>query len=109
ELAPRQRSSYERAARDGLFRLEALGRDITITHVLELIVRLKQICNFCPETGRSAKLDDLRHRLAGVVDAGEKALVFSQFIEPPFGIRRLAEELHALEPLILSGDMSIEE
>ncbi len=105
DLGPRQRASYERAERDGLIRLGALGRDLTITHVLELIVRLKQICNFCPETGHSTKLDDLKCRIAAVADAGEKALVFSQFVEAPFGLRRLAKELAGFHPSIVSGDI----
>jgi SNF2 family DNA or RNA helicase len=73
--------------------------------VLELILRLKQICNFCPETDASAKLDDLRERLAAVVAAGEKALVFSQFVEEPFGARRLQRELAQFAPLLLTGDL----
>ena len=48
ELAPRQRAVYRRAEREAVVRLEALGRELRITHVLELILRLKQICNFCP-------------------------------------------------------------
>jgi SNF2 family DNA or RNA helicase len=105
ELAPRQRIAYRRAERDGLMRLEALGRELRITHVLELILRLKQICNFCPETGESAKLVDLKSRLELIRHAGEKALVFSQFVEEPFGARRLARELAAFSPLLLVGDM----
>jgi SNF2 family DNA or RNA helicase len=105
DLGKRQRAAYERAERDGIVRLEALGRDLRITHVLELILRLKQICNFCPETGESAKLADLRSRLATVAEGGEKALVFSQFVEAPFGIRRLAAELRAFEPVLFVGGM----
>jgi SNF2 family DNA or RNA helicase len=48
ELTPRQRAVYRRAEREGIVRLEALGRELRITHVLELILRLKQICNFLP-------------------------------------------------------------
>jgi SNF2 family DNA or RNA helicase len=105
DLGQRQRACYQRAERDGIVRLEALGRDLRITHVLELILRLKQICNFCPETGESAKLVDLRTRLATIAEAGEKALVFSQFVEAPFGIRRLAAELRAFEPVLFVGGM----
>lgn len=85
DLSPHQRRDYERARTEGLYRLEAAGRELRIAHVLELILRLKQLCNFSPETGESAKLDDLRRRLETVVAAEEKALVFSQFVEPPSG------------------------
>jgi SNF2 family DNA or RNA helicase len=57
-LEPRQRAAYERAERRGVIRLVTLGAELRISHVLELILRLKQICNFCPETGASAKRAD---------------------------------------------------
>jgi SNF2 family DNA or RNA helicase len=105
ELEPLQRLAYERAEREGLIRLNALGTDLRINHVLELILRLKQICNFCPETGASAKLMDLRRRLEEVVSNGQRALIFSQFVAEPFGIKRLARELEEYSPLVLSGDL----
>jgi SNF2 family DNA or RNA helicase len=56
EIAAEQRGSYRRAEEQGLVRLRALGADVRIAHVLELILRLKQICNLCPESDESAKL-----------------------------------------------------
>lgn len=108
DLEPRQRLAYERAEREGIIRLASLGADLRINHVLELILRLKQICNFCPETGASAKLIDLRKRLKRVVSSGERALVFSQFAAEPFGVKRLARELEEFHPLVLSGDLPLE-
>src|SRR5262249_1237697 len=105
ELTPRQRAVYRRPEREGIMGLEALGRELQITHVLELILRLKQICNFCPESGESSKLADLKERLAMTVDSGAKSLVFSQFVEEPFGARRLARELAGLSPFLLVGDI----
>jgi SNF2 family DNA or RNA helicase len=106
ELGPRQRATYERAEREGIIRLAALGIDLRINHVLELILRLKQICNFCPTTGTSTKLVDLRERLAKVAANGERGLVFSQFAAEPFGVKRLARELAEYDPLVLSGDLT---
>ncbi len=108
DLEPRQRLAYERAEREGIIRLAGLGADLRINHVLELILRLKQICNFCPETGDSAKLIDLRERLQRIVTSGERALVFSQFAAEPFGVKRLARELKEFHPLVLSGDLPVE-
>jgi SNF2 family DNA or RNA helicase len=105
DLSSRHRAAYLRAETEGIVKLEAMGRELRVTHVLELILRLKQICNFCPETGESAKLDELRTRLEAVVETGEKALVFSQFVEEPFGVRRLARELTPFAPLLLTGDL----
>jgi SNF2 family DNA or RNA helicase len=48
DLPGPQRRSYRRAEEEGLVRLRSLGTELRITHVLELILRLKQICNFCP-------------------------------------------------------------
>ena len=39
--------------------LRSLGERAGVMNVLEAISRLKQICNYCPDSGRSAKQDDL--------------------------------------------------
>ena len=104
-MLPRQRSVYRRAEQEGLLRLEALGSELRITHVLELILRLKQICNFCPESGQSAKLLDLKERLTATRATEEKSLIFSQFVEAPFGAKRLAQELSEFSPLLLTGNI----
>lgn len=88
--------------------LRSLGTKVTISHVLELILRLKQICNFCPETGRSAKLADLAERLRTVTEGGEKALVFSQYVDATFGARRIAAGLAPFAPLVPTGDLDAE-
>ena len=83
DLGPRQRAAYDAAEREGLVWLRALGARVRIVHVLELILRLKQICNACPESGESAKCDDLRRRVKRSPRGSEKALVFSQFVAAP--------------------------
>jgi SNF2 family DNA or RNA helicase len=103
DLTGPQRRAYRRAEEEGVVRLRSLGTELRISHVLELILRLKQICNFCPETGQSAKLADLRARLAALIGTGEKALLFSQFVEEPFGARRLMRELGEFRPLLFIG------
>ena len=104
-LGPAQRAAYDRAEHDGKIWLRSLGADVAISHVLELILRLKQICNACPQSGASAKRDDLLRRVAEVVAAGEKALVFSQFVAEPFGVAMLARHLAPFRPLLLAGGM----
>lgn len=106
ELLPAQRAAYDTAHREGLVWLRSLGAELRVTHVLELILRLKQICNACPRTGASAKLADLRCRLHEVAAAGGKALVFSQFVAAPFGAEAIAHALQPLHPLLLTGRMS---
>jgi SNF2 family DNA or RNA helicase len=104
-LGPAQRAAYDRAEREGQVWLRSLGAHVTISHVLELILRLKQICNACPQTGASAKRDDLLRRVAGLVGAGEKVLVFSQFVAEPFGVSMLARHLAPFRPVVLAGGM----
>ncbi len=106
DLTAPQRAAYAAAAREGLVWLHALGARVRIVHVLELILRLKQICNACPETGASAKLDDLRRRLDTVAAGGQKALVFTQFVAAPFGAEMLARALSPLRPVLLTGRMA---
>ena len=105
-LGPAQRAAYDRAEQEGRVWLRSLGADVTISHVLELILRLKQVCNACPRTGASAKCDDLLRRVAPLVAAGEKALVFSQFVAEPFGVAMLARRLAPWRPVTLAGGMS---
>jgi SNF2 family DNA or RNA helicase len=80
ELAAEQQLSYTRAENDGVVQLKKLGEAITIQHVFELVLRLKQICNFDPATGRSSKLDRLEADLEEVAASGKKAIVFSQWV-----------------------------
>jgi SNF2 family DNA or RNA helicase len=100
ELTPAQRESYEMAEKEGVVRLNALGDTITVQHVFELVMRLKQICNFDPATGDSAKLEQLQADLAEVAESGRKAIVFSQWVEP---LEVLARELAEFGPLQYHG------
>jgi SNF2 family DNA or RNA helicase len=102
-----QRGAYERAERDGLVRLRAEGPAVSIANVLELIVRLKQLCNFEPATGASAKLRDLEERLAALRETGERCLVFTQFTDHTYGAHAIARRLAAHRPLVLTGSLSI--
>lgn len=94
DLAPEQWETYQRAENEGVIRLRELdgaeGRDLTIQHVFELVLRLKQICNFDPVTGASAKLERLEADLEECVASGRKAIVFSQWVDT---IERIAERL----------------
>ena len=101
-----QRSAYDRAEREGVLQLKAKGAEVRIQHVLELILRLKQLCNFNPASGSSAKVQDIRERLEVLVEEGHRALIFSQFTDDTFGVRALARELSAFEPLVFTGDLS---
>jgi SNF2 family DNA or RNA helicase len=106
DLGDAQRRSYERAEHEGIVYLRQLGRQVTITHILQLIIKLKQICNVCPETGESSKLDDIEERLEVLVAEGHRALVFSQFVQEPFGVRAIARRLAPFDPLEFTGGLT---
>lgn len=76
ELSGEQQLSYQMAEKDGVVHLAEMGESITIQHVFELVLRLKQICNFDPTTERNAKLDRLEADLEEVAASGKKAIVF---------------------------------
>jgi SNF2 family DNA or RNA helicase len=100
ELTPAQRATYDRAEKDGVIQLTALGATVTVQHVFELVMRLKQICNFDPLTGESAKMERLVADMTEVAESGRKAIVFSQWVEP---LEILARALAAYGPLLYHG------
>jgi SNF2 family DNA or RNA helicase len=103
ELGSEQRETYRRAEEEGVLRLADMGREATIQHVFELVLRLKQICNFDTATGESAKLDCLAAELEEVQASGRKALVFSQWVET---LGRLEGALGKFGALPYHGGMS---
>ncbi|HTQ38919.1 MAG TPA: DEAD/DEAH box helicase [Pirellulales bacterium] len=103
DLSPEQRETYTLAEDEGVLRLTELGDAVTIQHVFELILRLKQICNFDPATGVSAKLERLAADLDEVAASGQKAIVFSQWVG---AAQRLRGQLAHLHPLEYHGQIS---
>jgi SNF2 family DNA or RNA helicase len=102
DLGPNQRAAYDRAERQKVAQLNAMGDSITITHVFQLITYLRQLCNFEPTSNESAKLDLLTSDLEDITASGRKALVFSQFTNEQ-GIGRIEQELQDYSPLALHG------
>ena len=80
ELTQQQWKTYKMAEDDGVLRLNEKGDSVSIPMLFELIIRLKQICNFDPATGESAKLERLEADLEEVVASGRKAIIFSQWV-----------------------------
>ncbi|MHC9538115.1 MAG: DEAD/DEAH box helicase [Vulcanimicrobiota bacterium] len=103
ELTPVQYTIYEAMEEKGRAHLSSLGESAGVMNVLELITRLKQICNFCPETGSSSKAEDLIHRLKALCGSGHRALVFSQWTNDHYGTGKLAERLNEFQPLVYTG------
>jgi len=102
DLTDEQKRTYQIAENEGVLRLSDLGDSATIQHVLELVTRLKQICNVDPATGSSCKLERLRADLEEVLESGRKVLIFSQWVNT---LTWLAEELDAIRPLQYHGQV----
>lgn len=102
DLAPEQWSAYKIAEDEGVVHLEDMGQELTIQHVFELVLRLKQICNFDPQTGESAKLERLEADLEEVAASGKKAIVFSQWVAT---LARIRERLARFRPLEYHGQV----
>lgn len=109
ELTAAQRAAYDRAENEGVVHLKSLGAEVTVQHVLELISRLKQICNFDPRTGESSKMDDIAERLDELVAQGHRALIFSQYVNRHSGAKAIASRLEKFNPLTFTGALSPEE
>ena len=95
ELSPAQDAAYKMAEQDGIMRLDKMGEEISIQHVFELVLRLKQICNYDPVTGQSAKLDRLAADLEEIHASGGKAILFSQWTR---SLDWIAEGLRKIDP-----------
>lgn len=100
ELTPAQKLAYEQAERQGVIQLSEMGDSLTIQHVFELVLRLKQIANFDPLTGESSKLERLQADMEEIAACGGKAILFSQWTRT---LDWLAERLSAFQPLVYHG------
>ncbi|MEQ1824916.1 MAG: DEAD/DEAH box helicase [Pirellula sp.] len=100
ELTGEQRASYKAAEEEGIVQLSEMGESVTIHHVFELVLRLKQICNFDPLTGASAKMERLEADIEEIASSGQKAIIFSQWVET---LETLNERLAQYHPLRYHG------
>ena len=100
ELAPAQKVAYDMAEKDGIIRLNDMGESISVQHVFELVLRLKQITNYEPVTGESAKLERLEADMEEIAASGGKAILFSQWTKT---ISFLEEKLARFNPLVYHG------
>ncbi len=100
DLTNEQWSSYRIAEEEGVVQLSDMKEELTIQHVFELVLRLKQICNFDPQTGASSKLERLEADLEEVVASGQKAIVFSQWVDT---LDRIKSKIARFGPLEYHG------
>lgn len=100
ELSNCQQSAYQIAEKEGIVQLDDMGDEITIQHVFELVLRLKQITNYDPLTGESVKLDRLIADMEEISASGTKAILFSQWTKT---IDWIAERTSQFGSLVYHG------
>lgn len=100
DLTSEQWETYQAAENDGVIRLNEMGEELSIKHVFELVMRLKQICNFDPVTKSSSKMERLAADLEEVAACGHKAIVFSQWVE---ALDVIAKQIPQHAPLQFHG------
>ena len=81
ELGTYQRRLYGSVWSERLSSMSQRSGSTRIAGMLALLTHLKQICNFDPMTGDSAKWDALQGMLDSIEHAGSKVLVFSQYVK----------------------------
>jgi len=109
ELTTSQRAVYQRVLTTGRAELIDLGERATVVNVFEVLTRLKQVCNFEPDSGESSKLADVSERMDELASVGHRALVFSQFVSGKYGVERIANGLDRFRPLTYTGGLGLEE
>lgn len=114
-LTAEQASLYEQLVRDTFAEIEKLSGFERRGMVLQLLSRLKQLCNhpalYLKEerpkqlVSRSAKLAKLQELVEAVHEQGESCLIFTQYIEMGNMMKRLIEKELDIEVPFLNGSV----
>jgi SNF2 family DNA or RNA helicase len=111
-LTKEQATLYEAVVAEASSDLDSAGEEIQRKGVvLATLAKLKQVCNHPAQflhdnsaiPGRSGKLARLTEMLEETLEAGDRALVFSQFAEMGGLLRRHLQEAFGREVLFLHG------
>jgi SNF2 family DNA or RNA helicase len=101
DLYEQQRATYDKCRHGNLLE----GQQVQ--NHLQRIGELRRICDFDPISGQSIKLDRIHQRLCEIKDAGEKAIVFSYFLEPLNELKKRTD--NSLKSIIFDGSMDSSE
>jgi uncharacterized Zn finger protein len=122
-LAKEQASLYEKTLEEALMAIEAIdpssSKDLFVRQglVLQMILALKQICNHPTQFLKnnrmdatlSGKLDLLFDKLDGIIESGEKVLIFTQFKEMGNLLEHFISERYGENPLFYHGGCSLKQ
>lgn len=81
ELTVQQREAYDQIWMSRHKRVSIGTKGISETALFAILTKLKQLCNFDPESGESAKLEALKLVVEGLSLPEDKLIVFSQYVE----------------------------
>lgn len=113
-LTKEQASLYEAVVQDATAKIAKEDGIKRKGLVLATLTKLKQVCNHpaqflgdnSPVPGRSGKLNRLSEMLEEALEAGDRALVFSQYAEMGGMLRTYLQETFGSEVLFLHGAVS---
>jgi len=113
-LVPEQAALYESVVREYMMKIEMSEGIERRGLILALITALKQVCNHPrnfdkdsePSVERSGKTRLLVAILDAALEAGEKVLVFSQYVEMLEILRGIIQRDLGVEPFILHGKLT---
>jgi hypothetical protein len=116
-LTREQATLYQAAVEETMAKIEAAQGIERRGHVLALLTALKQICNHPaqylhekgPLPGRSGKLARVTEMLEETLDAGDRALVFTQFRQMGDRLVEHLEKTLGSEVLFLHGEVPLEQ
>jgi len=103
ELSGQQMATYREAWLGNTDIANELRGGKSVVNALAFINKLKQICNYDPESDESAKLDWLSVFIESVSNGDQKVLIFSQYVET---LTRIANRLEAIPKHQYHGQMS---
>lgn len=80
---------------------------ISFTHIWQVLIELKKICNFAPGASTSPKLRKLLQIIKSVLARGEKVVVFTQF--RTVGLQPLIPHLKPFGVVVVHGECTDQE
>jgi SNF2 family DNA or RNA helicase len=114
-LSAEQASLYEQLVKDTFAEIESLSGIARKGLVLQMLGRLKQLCNhpalYLKEkpvkelVDRSSKMEKLVEIIENVLDRGESCLIFTQYIEMGEMIREMLKQKYKLDVPFLNGSV----
>lgn len=105
ELGSRQRRTYDQVWNTRHESAQGLSPRETVTNMLAIITRLKQICNFENTTGESVKFEVIQSLLNNIEQAAGKVLIFSQYVNT---LEKLSERINVPND-VFHGGLDIEQ